>query len=975
MEEKYLTTKEVSEILNISESTVKRYSEYGYIKFVRIKTGHRRYIKESVDNYLIEQNIHASENMGNDVNQSKKKIGKLVAHPHPSHYLMHKYWGRKAHNIVEQYISHFSKPKDKILDPFMGSGVTVIEAIKLKRIAIGVDLNPMSIAIVQNTISKVDLKQFEVEFNFISDRVNEKYAELYQTKCPICETISKLDCAVWENDDIVSVRGTCLSHGKFIKEADDFDKSVYLGSQKRHKEMPKTQYNIIPRDVIPKYVRRSSKNTIDELFCLRAQVILSYIKSEINKVKNEEIKQLLNFTFTSMLANTSKMLPGDPKRATYKSGWVISKFWVPTIHAERNTIDCFHLRFKAILKGKSEISNLHNSVNAIYNADSTKLPLDDNSIDYIFTDPPYGESIAYFSLSQLWNTWLKNNANFKGEIIIDSNRSKDYKDYANRIEKAYFEMFRVLKSGSYLSFTFHNRDLNVWKAIVDACTKSGFEFISAVLQEQAVASGTQGINKKNTLHGDFVYTYRKPIINVQKCTNINYHPDGETLIVNEIHSFLNKNGLTNSSDLYEFLIPLIIKNNSILNKNGEVINLEELLLRNFKYESINDNFKWDLKKRNDDVSKLNVLDLFAGAGGMSSGFSKAGYNIVAAIEYDKRIKETYIGNHPMTKLIIDDIRNVSADKDVKDSSYDMKGIFKSLDKKCDIIIGGPPCQGFSMAGNRIRNGVDFFSDKRNLLFLEYYRMVKALMPKVFIIENVQGILNYNNGKTAEEIKTKFEALGYNVHSELLCAAEYGVPQLRKRAFFIGNKIGLESKNLFPEPTHAPESYIKVWEAIGDLPQLEPGIKLDPFAVKDYKLSESVFQNKMRSNKNLVYNHSSSCPSPKTIEILKLIKPGEGIKDLPKSYHTGSVHSGAYGRMDPNKPSYTITTRLNTPSVGRITHPFKHRTITPREAARIQSFDDSYRFFGNITSLGIQIGNAVPPLLAYNIAKKIKEFLV
>lgn len=976
MNNKYLTTKEVAEMLKISASTVKRYADYGYIKYIRIgKSGHRRYVKESILKYLIDQNLHASDNVDNRKNQSKNKIGKLVAHPHPSHYLMHKYWGRKAHNIVGQYIKHFSKPKDIILDPFMGSGVTVIEAIKSDRKAVGVDLNPMSVTIVKNTISKVDFDKFTQDFNQISEKVNHLYANLYHTKCPVCKTISKLDCLVWEQNEIISVRGTCLNHGKFIKESDQFDKKVYMECEKHYKKMPKSQLNLIPRDEIPSYVRRSSKNTIDELFSIRAQILLSYIKQEINNVQDNEVRDLLNFTFTSMLANTSKMLPGDPKKATYKSGWVISKFWVPTIHAERNVLDCFSLRYKAILKGKKEISNLHKGNSSIYHADATKLPLEDDSIDYIFTDPPYGESIAYFSLSQLWNAWLKKKTNFKREIIIDSNRRKDYKDYAKRIEKAYSEMFRVLKPGSYLSFTFHNRDLNVWKAIVDACTKSGFEFVSAVLQEQAVSSGTQGINKNNTLRGDFVYTYRKPIKKIKGISKINYHPDGESLIVNEVYSFLFNNGLTNSSDLYEFLIPLIIRNNSILNKNGKVINLEELLLRNFKYESINNNFKWDLKKRSSDISKLNVLDLFAGAGGMSSGFSKAGYNIVAAVEYDKRIKETYIHNHPTTKLIIDDIRNISANKDVLNSSYDMNEIFENIGKDCDIIIGGPPCQGFSMAGNRIRNRVNFFSDKRNLLFLEYYRMVNALKPKVFIIENVPGILNYNNGKTATEIKTKFESLGYNVYSKVICAADFGVPQLRNRAFFIGNNLGMDSKKFFPQPTHTPSEYLNVWEAIGDLPLLKPGAKLDPFTTKDYKQSKSDFQNKMRSNKNLIYNHSSSTPKTNTVEILKLIKQGQGIRDLPEKYHTGSVHSGAYGRMESNKPSYTITTRLNTPSVGRITHPFEHRTITPREAARIQSFDDSYRFFGNITSLGIQIGNAVPPLLAYNIAKKIKEILI
>ncbi len=967
--EKY-TTKEVSGLLSISLSTVKRLADKGLIEYFRIGSyGHRRYLKSSVDKYLFNQNKGVSENL--DIKKMKnnnKSIGKLVAESHPNHYLMHKYWGRKAHNIIEKYVQYYTKTGDIVLDPFMGSGVTLIEAIKQKRIGIGVDLNPMSIAIVENTIKNIDFEEFEKSYLKIIEYIEKEYKQFYNTNCSVCNKISKLDCCVWDNDKLVSIRGICENHGIFIKNASKRDVESYNLASSKLSKISKTQKLAIPADEIPRYVKRNNKEKISELFSDRALLVLSALTLEINKVKNIDIRKLLQFVFTSALANTSKMLPGDPEKGTYKSGWVISKFWVPPIHAERNAISCFKLRFNAILKGKKEVTNLHKEKFHIYNTDATKLPIEKNSIDYIFTDPPYGESIAYFSLSHLWNSWLKNDPEFKNEIVIDSYRNKDYKDYATRINKAYKEMYRVLKPNCFMSFTFHNRDLNVWKAIIDACISSGFEFVSAILQEQAVSSGTQGINKKNTLTGDFVYTYKKTKVEKSNPVDVVYHKNGETLIINEIYSFLEKQWSASSSELYEFIIPIIINNKALLDSNNKVINLEKLLSANFDYRLNNGTYKWQLKKKEVQNSKLTVLDLFAGAGGMSSGFNKAGFKIVAAIEYDPKIRNTYHHNHPATVLMIEDIRKVAVGSDINNAEHDLLNLFDK--KECDVIIGGPPCQGFSMAGNRIRKQKNFFDDQRNLLFLEYFRMVKKLNPKVFVIENVPGILNYNGGQTKDEIIQKFESIGYKIHTDILLAAEYGVPQLRKRAFFIGNRLGIDSKEFFPDKSHNNNNYVTVWDAIGDLPDLKTGQKKDPFNILDYKKTNSSYQKLMRSKSNQIINHFSSKQSPKTIKILSLIKEGEGMRDLPAIYQTKSVHSGAYGRMRKNKPSYTLTTRLNTPSVGRITHPIEHRTISPREAARIQSFDDTYSFFGDITSIGIQIGNAVPPLLAKAIADKI-----
>ena len=253
---------------------------------------------------------------------------------------------------------------------------------------------------------------------------------------------------------------------------------------------------------------------------------------------------------------------------------------------------------------------------------------------------------------------------------------------------------------------------------------------------------------------------------------------------------------------------------------------------------------------------ISALDLFAGAGGFSVGMGNAGFNIIAAVEFNPKIAETYRYNHKNTTLIVDDITNVSASKEdplSKISLNNIKDIFNKKNAKCDIIFGGPPCQGFSMSGYRIRNKIPFLEDKRNLLFKEFIRMVKFLNPKVFVIENVPGILNYDNGSVKNEIFETFNNLGYDIEAKILCAADYGVPQLRNRAFFIGNRIGIKSSDLFPEISHTKENYITVSNAINDIPPINAG---EIFEKVEYYKNEDLteYQLKLRGNNKLLYNH-------------------------------------------------------------------------------------------------------------------------
>lgn len=386
------------------------------------------------------------------------------------------------------------------------------------------------------------------------------------------------------------------------------------------------------------------------------------------------------------------------------------------------------------------------------------------------------------------------------------------------------------------------------------------------------------------------------------------------------------------------------------------------------------------------------IDLFAGVGGISLGLEWAGFTTLFANEFDTSIGEAFQKNFPATNVLIDDIRNINFKK--------LSDQF-SVKKDVDLIVGGPPCQGFSMA-NRKR----IEDDERNILFLEYVRFVKHYQPKCFVIENVMGMNSevINTGtledKVSEAMRSYFDDLGYAISFRMFKAEEHGVPQMRRRVIVIGTrlknkkellvagKIGNLSKeylsredllrqtqnenqiSLFDDEIvhHAP---INVWDAISDLPRLKAGQFTDDYENKPI----NDYQKFMRKGSRRLENHSATPHADDVVTRIKLIKQGMNFESLPEELKTKSHHSGAWGRLEKNSLSPTITTRFDTPSTGRVIHPVDHRTITVREAARIQSFPDSFIFTGTRTSQGKQVGNSVPPLVAEAIGKMIiKDFL-
>lgn len=349
--------------------------------------------------------------------------------------------------------------------------------------------------------------------------------------------------------------------------------------------------------------------------------------------------------------------------------------------------------------------------------------------------------------------------------------------------------------------------------------------------------------------------------------------------------------------------------------------------------------------------KHSVIDLFSGVGGLSLGFRMADYDVLLANEIDASIAEAYTKNHPETKMINADI-----------TSLDISSVFGEYVNKIDVVIGGPPCQGFSQKGQR-----KTINDPRNFLFRYFFEVVKYVRPRFFVIENVPNILTAENGFFKQEIADIFHEIGYNISCAVLNAADYGVPQNRHRAFIVGNRIGAEF--VFPVPQN---NKVTIWEAISDLNYLNSG---EGEPEEPYRSEpESEYQQLMRRNSLRLYNHQATNHSALALKKLELIPPEGDKSSLPKNMLTKSIYSGTWCRMRTDGQSVTITTRFDTPSSGQFTHPFLNRSITVREAARIQSFPDDFVFYGNKGSQMKQVGNAVPPLLANAVAERIKEYL-
>jgi DNA (cytosine-5)-methyltransferase 1 len=365
---------------------------------------------------------------------------------------------------------------------------------------------------------------------------------------------------------------------------------------------------------------------------------------------------------------------------------------------------------------------------------------------------------------------------------------------------------------------------------------------------------------------------------------------------------------------------------------------------------------------------ISVLDIFSGCGGMSWGLHWAGFKILAGIDNDAIALKTFQRNHTEAQILHTDLANLNPQ-----ICLDKLGLKGS---EIDCIIGGPPCQGFS---KNVPRSQRFLDDERNDLIRRFLEFVRLVRPKIVIMENVAEIVNAYHGAFREEILSLLREWGYFAEVCILDAADYGVPQHRRRAFFFAS---IHQAIHFPSQSHSPmrqqfslfektTSHLSVWDAIGDLPSIAHGESINCYnqaAFSDYQLA-------MRGDVDYLYNHTARSLKPKQYERLASIKAGEGAKELPPHLQPKSHYSGAYGRLTKEMVAPTLTRWLFHSGSGRYGHPVDIRTITIREAARLQSFSDNFIFEGSFTQASSQLGNAVPPLLMKAFAPIIEAILI
>ena len=365
--------------------------------------------------------------------------------------------------------------------------------------------------------------------------------------------------------------------------------------------------------------------------------------------------------------------------------------------------------------------------------------------------------------------------------------------------------------------------------------------------------------------------------------------------------------------------------------------------------------------------RLTCIDLFCGAGGLSQGFFSQGFNVLVANDFDSYAAQTYKASHPETTFIEGRIEDVQAPFLLEMTDLSVGEL--------DCLVGGPPCQAFS-----VYNHQRGFHDERSGLFREYLRLVEGLMPKFVVMENVTGILSAGGGRAVAEIHKRLGELGYSVTQDTLKSELYGVPQERRRVFFVGTRLD-SIPFCLPQPTHGPggKPLVTVRDAIYDLPALDilEGEEQSEYGAR----AESDFQKKMRSRSRVLYNHVAPRLAPINLERLQHIPQGGSWRDLPIELLPAGMkkarrcdHTKRYGRLHPEGLACTILTKCDL-HWGAYIHPEQQRTLTVREAARLQSFPDRIRFHGPRLEQFRQVGNAVPPLLAEAVASAVKAHLL
>jgi len=490
------------------------------------------------------------------VRQPKKRFKSM--------YRIHKYWGRKPWYVVKEYIKHYSQPGGKVFDPFGGSGIVAFEGAMLGRYVIINDLNPFATFLIEMTARYVDLNEFKKEFERIKREVKDEINDLYvlDTKCPRCGSILIAKSTAHNMDTgKVLVIEYCESCRSKVRERP-------MKTPERDR-IDRIEVNSIPY-WYPKtklYQRGDMRATsVPDLFTPRNLLAVSMIYDQIGKIRDGDLRDLMKLVFTSFIVQATKMVYDcrNMKSGT-ATGWTQLGYGIPTRYRELNAWYYFETRFEKVLRGKKQTNELlgPNPQIAILNQSATNFPnIEDESIDYVLTDPPYGASVPYFSLSHLWCAWLRKDIRFDDEIL-------EFDNFEENLTKVFKEMHRILKTNKCLSVMFNTRKIEVWTALLRAIKSNGFELVDAIPQKPIALSVAQTNGRGNLVH-DFILTFKKtgPKKHVKKRSFTSI----EELVVEVGERIIKKKGAASLNDIYLEVIPLAIKND-LFNEQRDIIKI------------------------------------------------------------------------------------------------------------------------------------------------------------------------------------------------------------------------------------------------------------------------------------------------------------------------------------------------------------------------------------------------------------------
>ena len=534
----------------------------------------------------------------------------ISAKPHTRMYLMHKFWARKPHNVVAEYIKRYSRKGKVVLDPFVGSGVTAIEALKLGRKAVAIDLDPVSTFITRMTLIPVDLNKFEGAFEKIKTKVESRVQKLYQTECPKCGHKATVLATIWlrENNQPIELRLFCSSCNKRRKKKptpSDVEKITDIDKMEIPYWYPKDELRYTSGEEFQEGTHIGI-DKVSDLFTKRNLIALSMVYHEIESIEDAKIRDLTKLAFTSMVHLASKLCPiakPSPRSHWSKfsatSFWAQHRYWIPPRFMESNVWMLFEssvLGRQGVLNGKKEaeelvsyykeaksFEDLKNDANIWILTgsalDLTHLGIPRREVNYVFTDPPYGGSIQYLELSTLWLSWLKGEQNdprfeidFEQEITINEPQNKNFEIYHRMLRNAFEEIYEVLEDGRWLTVTFHNTKIKIFNSIIKAVVLSGFDLEKIIYQPPARASAKGLLQPYGSAVGDYYIRFRKPkekaMLSETEIDKVRY----ERIIVDTVKNIIAERG---EATPYSTLINSYPTIYGALKKNGYMFSAPE----------------------------------------------------------------------------------------------------------------------------------------------------------------------------------------------------------------------------------------------------------------------------------------------------------------------------------------------------------------------------------------------------------------